>query len=87
MSWFIPYHHYVPAPSMPMEMMRGALKAVQHCAAVKPGEDVVISTDTNSWRIAEALAGATLAVGGIPTVVVIPPRLWVPMEPRFLSRS
>ncbi len=75
MSWFIQYHHYVPASSMPIEMMRGALKAMQHCAAVRPGENVVISTDTNSWRIAEALAGAALAVGGIPTVVVIPPSI------------
>lgn len=75
MTWFIPYYHYVPASSTPVEMMRGAFKAVQHCAAVKPGENVVISTDNNNWRLAEALAGAALAVGGIPTIVMIPPSI------------
>lgn len=73
MSWPISYHHYVPAPSSFIEMIRGARKMVEQCAGVKPGENVVISTDANKMRIAEALAAATLSVGGIPTVVMIPP--------------
>lgn len=72
-EWFIPYLHYVPAPSSPIEMMRGALKAVQQCAGVKKGENVVISTDTNKIRIAEVLAAAAVAVGGVPIIVMIPP--------------
>lgn len=72
-EWFIPYLHYLPGPSSPIEMMRGALKAVQQCAGVKKGEKVVISTDTNKMRIAEVLAAATVGVGGVPIIVVIPP--------------
>lgn len=72
-NWPIAYEHYVPASSSFVEMMRGATKAVQQCAAVKPGEKVVISTDTNKIRIAEALAAATVSVGGIPVIVVITP--------------
>lgn len=72
-NWPIMYEHYVPGPSSFIEMMRGAKKAVEDCAAVKPGEKVVISTDTNKIRIAEALAAATVAAGGIPVIVVITP--------------
>ncbi|KON31000.1 hypothetical protein AC482_02325 [miscellaneous Crenarchaeota group-15 archaeon DG-45] len=56
-----------------MEMMRGARKIVEECAGVKAGEDVVISTDANKMRVAEALAAAALSAGGIPTIVAIPP--------------
>jgi len=72
-EWPIHQYHYMPASSSFIEMMRGALKVVQQCAAVKPGEKVVISTDTNKLRIAEVLAAATAGVGGIPIVVMIPP--------------
>lgn len=72
MDWPIAYPHYVPAPSSITEMMRGAFKAME-CGAVKPGEKVVILTDTNKLRIAEALAAATVAVGAVPTVVMSPP--------------
>lgn len=54
-------------------MMRGARKMVEQCAGVRPGENVVISTDSNKIRIAEALAAAALSVGGNPTIVMIPP--------------
>jgi len=43
------------------------------CAGAKPGENVVISTDTNKLRIAEALAAAAHAVGAVPTIVMITP--------------
>jgi len=72
MDWPIAYLHYVPAPSSFIEMMRGAMRAMD-CAGVKPGENVVISTDTNKIRIAEALAAAAHAVGAVPTMVVITP--------------
>lgn len=72
-SWPISYHHYVPAPSSFIEMMRGARKIVEECAGVVEGENVVISTDANKMRIAEALAAAAISAGGVPTVVMIPP--------------
>jgi leucyl aminopeptidase (aminopeptidase T) len=43
------------------------------CGGVKPGENVLISTDTNKLRIAEALAGAAYAVGATPIIVMITP--------------
>ncbi len=72
MEWPISYLHFVPGPSSFIEMMRGALRAMD-CAGAKPGENVVISTDTNKMRIAEALAAAAHAVGAVPTIVVITP--------------
>ncbi len=72
MEWPIDYLHYVPAPSSFIEMMRGAMRAMD-CAGAQPGENVVISTDTNKMRIAEALAAAAHAVGAVPTIVVITP--------------
>ncbi len=72
MTWPIAYLHYVPGSSRFIEMMRGAMRAMD-CAGVKPGENVVISTDTNKLRIAEALAAAAHAVGAVPTIVMITP--------------
>lgn len=72
MEWPIDYLHYVPGPSSFIEMMRGAMRAMD-CAGAQPGENVVISTDTNKMRIAEALAAAAHAVGAVPTIVVITP--------------
>ncbi len=46
---------------------------VEQCAGVKSEENVVISTDSNKIRIAEALAAAALSVDAKPTIVVIPP--------------
>jgi leucyl aminopeptidase (aminopeptidase T) len=43
------------------------------CGGVKPGETVLISTDTNKLRIAEALASAAYAVGATPIIIIIPP--------------
>jgi leucyl aminopeptidase (aminopeptidase T) len=54
-------------------MMPGAMKAMTQCAAVQPGENVVIACDTNKMRLAEALAAAAYAVGGMPTIVTFPP--------------
>ena len=71
-EWPISYWHYVPGPSSPIQMMRGAMKCM-NCGGVKEGETVLISTDTNKLRIAEALASAVYAVGATPIIVMIPP--------------
>jgi 2,5-dihydroxypyridine 5,6-dioxygenase len=71
-EWPISYWHYVPGASSPMQMMRGAMKCM-NCGGVGEGETVLISTDTNKVRIAEALAGAAYAVGATPIIVIIPP--------------
>lgn len=71
-EWPISYWHYVPGSSSTVQMMRGAMK-IMDCGGVKQGETVLISTDTNKTRIAEALAGAAYAVGAMPIMIVIPP--------------
>ncbi|MEM7429010.1 MAG: hypothetical protein AAF441_23225 [Pseudomonadota bacterium] len=73
MSWPIEHFHYMPAPSSFIEMMPGAMKAMTQCAAVKPGENVVIACDTNKLRLAETLAAAAYAVGGVPTITAFAP--------------
>ena len=73
MVWPIEHFHYVPAPSSIIEMMPGAMKAMTQCAAVQSGENVVIACDTNKLRLAEALAAAAYAAGGMPTIVAFPP--------------
>lgn len=72
-SWPIEHFHYVPGSSSFIEMMPGAMKAMTQCAAVKPGENVVIACDTNKLRLAEALAAAAYAVGGVPTITAFTP--------------
>ncbi len=71
-EWSISYWHYMPGPSSPIQMMRGAMKCMD-CGGVKEGETVLISTDTNKLRIAEALAGAAYGVGATPIIIMIPP--------------
>ncbi len=71
-EWPIAYWHYTPGSSSPLQMMRGALKCME-CGGIKAGETVLISTDTNKLRIAEALAGAAYAVGATPIIMMIPP--------------
>jgi len=73
MPWPIEYFHYIPAPSSIIDMMPGALKAMTQCAAVKPGENIVIACDTNKLRLAEVLAAAAYAVGGQPVITMFPP--------------
>ncbi len=71
-EWPISYWHFVPGSSSPFQMMRGAMKCMD-CGGVKGGETVLISTDSNKLRIAEALAGAAYALGAIPIIVMIAP--------------
>lgn len=75
MSWPIEHFHYVPGSSSFIEMMPGAMKAMTQCAGVKPGEQVVIACDTNKMRLAEALAAAAYAVGGVPTIAAFTPTM------------
>ena len=54
-------------------MAAGAMTVVRTCAAVAPGEHVLILTDTAvPPEVAEALAFATAAVGGTPVVLTMP---------------
>jgi 2,5-dihydroxypyridine 5,6-dioxygenase len=73
MPWPVEHFHYIPGASSFIEMMPGAMKAMTQCAGVKPGESVVIACDTNKMRLAEALAAAAYAAGGMPTIVAFPP--------------
>ena len=55
-------------------MERGAKILVEVFGGVKPGEQVVIVTDSERIPIARAVANAAAAVGAEPAVVVSPPR-------------
>jgi leucyl aminopeptidase (aminopeptidase T) len=59
---------------MSLEVYRAALKAVTDCMAVKPGEQVVVVTDSLMPRsIPESLASAAGAAGADATIVVLTP--------------
>jgi leucyl aminopeptidase (aminopeptidase T) len=59
---------------MSIEIYRAATQAVSECMAVKPGEQVVIATDTLMPRsIPDALAAAASAAGAETTLVVLTP--------------
>jgi 2,5-dihydroxypyridine 5,6-dioxygenase len=63
-----------------VHLAAGALKVVRICAAVQPGEHVLIVTDTGVPReVAEALACATAAAGGTALTLMMP-RLGRPGE-------
>ena len=55
-------------------MMTGAKAALDDCAAVKPGETVLIVTDTKLTKIAQVLVAATYERGAEPVMTVIKPR-------------
>jgi 2,5-dihydroxypyridine 5,6-dioxygenase len=55
-------------------MMKGARKIVETCAAVKPGETVVIVTDSAMLDIADVLAAAAHARDAEVVVTVMAPR-------------
>ena len=70
--WPIEQNHYMPGESLRSQMIAGCMKVI-NCGGVKAGENVIISADFNKLRIAECLAGAVLAVGAVPTIIMIPP--------------
>ena len=57
-----------------IEMIRGARTIVETCAGVKPGESVLIITDTNMVKIAEVLAMAVRERDAEPILAVMIPR-------------
>ncbi len=55
------------------ELQAGARKLVEEMMLTRPGEMVVISADTSSdMRVVQATAGAVMAAGAVPTVVIHP---------------
>lgn len=64
------------------EAMVGARKLIEEIMCVKPGEDVLITTDTSSdMRVADLLGGAALAVGAHPVIVRYETRWASAIEP------
>jgi leucyl aminopeptidase (aminopeptidase T) len=57
-----------------IEMIRGARTIVETCAGVKPGESVLIVTDTNMVNIARVLAMAVKERDAEPILAVMIPR-------------
>jgi leucyl aminopeptidase (aminopeptidase T) len=55
-------------------MAKGALKLVETCAAVKPGENVLIITDFTKTRIAKVLAAAAYEKGAEVVMATMIPR-------------
>lgn len=62
-------------------LMRGARIAVETCMAVKPGEEVLVVTDTGKLRIAEALAYAAGSLGAEVSIITMLPRERSGLEP------
>ena len=63
------------------EMMKGARTLVGTCTNVKPGETVLIVTDTPMVSIAQVLAAATKEKGAEPVIAIIDQRLSDSTEP------
>lgn len=64
-----------------MALMRGARILVDTCLGVKPGEQVLIVTDTNKGHIAELLASAAIERGAETIIAVMTPRKAHAQEP------
>jgi aminopeptidase len=65
-----------------VELQRCARVAVEFCGHVRPGERVLIVTDTmRDPSVAEALMGAALAAGAEPVLTTMPTRRSTPQEP------
>ncbi len=62
-------------------MMRGAKNIVVNCAIVKPGEKVLIATDTEMVSIAQVLATAAHGEGAEMVMAIMPPRELDSQEP------
>jgi len=56
------------------EMMRTARMLVEHCVALRPGENVLVIGDTETTPIAEVLAEAARASGGEVVTAIMTPR-------------
>lgn len=62
-------------------LLPGARKIVETCAAVQPGERVVVVTDYGKTRIATAVALAAAGRGAEVVVITMPPRALDGQEP------
>lgn len=62
-------------------MARGARTVVETCTGVRPGENVLVVTDTRMTSIASAVAAAVHAAGAEPTIVTMVPRAADGQEP------
>ncbi|WP_154795578.1 hypothetical protein [Occultella kanbiaonis] len=64
------------------EAMVGARKLIEEIMCVKPGENVLITTDTSSdMRVADLLGGAAMAAGAHPVIVRYETRWASAIEP------
>ena len=67
---------------MSYEVAKGAMTLVKDVMLVQKGENVVITGDScTDRRVVEAIAEATFAVGGQPTVIYYPTMPNSGMEP------
>ena len=57
-----------------IQMIKGALKLLNVCAAVKPEEEVLIIADYNMEKIGKTIASATYQIGAEPVLVYLVPR-------------
>jgi leucyl aminopeptidase (aminopeptidase T) len=65
-----------------VEVQRCARVALEKCACVRPGERVLVVTDTmRDQSVAQALVGAAMAGGCEAVLTVIPTRRLTPQEP------
>lgn len=65
-----------------VELQRCARIAIETCARVRPGERVLVVTDTmRDQSVAHALVGAAMAAGAEAVLTVIPARRLTPQEP------
>lgn len=71
-----------------IELQRCARVAIETCGNVKPGERVLIVTDTmRDQSVAQALMAAALAAGAEPVLTVMPTRRSTPQEPPAAVRA
>ncbi|MGE0068432.1 MAG: aminopeptidase [Solirubrobacterales bacterium] len=65
-----------------VELAAAARRVLESYCEVKPGEEVLIVTDTRSdMAVCRALQGAALAAGAIPTMAVMPVTRWAGDDP------
>ena len=64
-----------------MKFSKTSQMIVDACAEIKPGENVLIATDTNKVTIAESLAGACQAAGAETVICIMTPRQMHGNEP------
>lgn len=69
-------------------LARGSKKLIEHCLAIKPGENVLILTDTQrDYSIASSLAHAAAQAGAEPCVMVMRSQTRAGMEPPLIVRE